>query len=92
MFGGWAGPGHLPPVPPDLTLDRIRYKPNTSGLAWWAGTSFATPAIAGMLAKSWSTTGPRNGTPLNFATAKDELDQQVIQTVAGEQVIHVNQG
>lgn len=28
---------------------------NTTGWAWWAGTSFAAPIISGMLAAGWST-------------------------------------
>ena len=46
----WAGPGHLPPSLRALTLDHVKYKPNATGWAWWAGTSYAAPIISGILA------------------------------------------
>jgi subtilisin family serine protease len=88
---GWKGPGHLPPIPPDLTLDRFQYRPNTTGRAWWAGTSFAAPFITGFLAALWS--GPLRGTVLNFASAQAELDKHMnSRTSEGEKVIYVEQG
>jgi subtilisin family serine protease len=88
---GWKGPGYLPPHPRTLTLDRIRYKRNQTGWAWWAGTSFATPIISGFLAAQWS--GPCRGTSLDITSAKTQLDQhkQASPTREGEKVIHVEQ-
>jgi hypothetical protein len=89
---GWEGPGHLPPIPPDFTRDRLQYRRNTTGRAWWAGTSFAAPIITGFLAARWS--GPLSGQPLNFASAQAELDNDIQPnpTPEGEKVIYVEQG
>ena len=89
---GWKGPGHLPPIPPEFTLDRLQYRHNTTGHAWWAGTSFAAPIITGFLAARWS--GPLRGQPLNFASAQAELDNDIQpnRTPEGEKLIYVEQG
>ena len=55
ILGVYIGefPEYCGPLPLDLKgvqPDRIQYRPNTSGWAWWAGTSFATPVITGLLA------------------------------------------
>jgi len=91
-LGPWAGEGHLPPIPPPLTLDRIRYKLNKNGWAEWAGTSFATSKITGVLAAQWAEPAFR-GTALNFASAQAELDNhlQRLPTSDGETVIYVEQ-
>lgn len=92
-FDGWLGEGHLPPTPPPLTLDRIRYKQNENGWAWWAGTSFATPVITGFLAARWAEPAFR-GMVLNFASAQAELNNhlQGSTTTDGETVFYVEQG
>jgi hypothetical protein len=89
---GWAGPGHLPPNPQAFTIDHLRYKKNKTGWAWWAGTSFATPILSGLLATRWSS--PGFITPLNSAAAHTELDKdkQRDPTPDGETVILVTQG
>jgi hypothetical protein len=61
----WAGPGYLPPNMRGLTLDRIKYKPNTSGWAWWAGTSFAAPVVSGILAAGGNITRPLHDKTVN---------------------------
>lgn len=89
---GWAGPGYLPPIPPALTLDRIRYKPNKTGWAWWAGTSFATPIISGILAK-WCNQQQAASNAITGRDARNALTQlsQSNRTADGEQVIPVGQ-
>ena len=88
---GWKGPGHIPPNPRTLTLSHIRYIPNLTGWVWWAGTSFAAPIIAGLLAARWS--GPLRGTPLNCGSAVAELNAHFRgPTNDGERMIHIEQG
>lgn len=50
-FPEYCGP--LPATKDRLTLDHVHYQFNESGWAWWAGTSFATPIISGMLTAWW---------------------------------------
>jgi subtilisin family serine protease len=89
---GWEGPGHVPPHPRALTLDQVGYRPNNTGWAWWAGTSFATPIVTGFLATRWS--GARQGDALNCASAEAELDSHIrnSRTPQQEKVLHVQQG
>jgi hypothetical protein len=95
----WAGPGHLPPNPRALTLDRIRYKPNKTGWGWWAGTSFAVPLVSGILA-NWCSqpAADRARNPaesdITLENAKKALTErsQTTPTDMGEQVIFVMQG
>lgn len=91
---GWKGPGYLPPIPPELTLDRFRYKLNETGLAWWAGTSFAAPAVTGFLAARWSGPTRKGKVALNFKNATDELNNyvQANPTLDGDKVFLVRQG
>jgi len=51
-FLGLGAPrlGHLPKKIREFMPEDIEYKSNTTGWAWWAGTSFATPIITGKLA------------------------------------------
>jgi subtilisin family serine protease len=89
---GWAGPGHLPPNPQAFTIDHLRYKANRTGWAWWAGTSFAAPILAGLLATRWS--NPGITAPLNCASAHTELDKNIqsVTTSDTEKVILITQG
>lgn len=65
---------------------------NNTGWAWWAGTSFATAIIAGLVAARWSGP-PVQGTVLNYANAQAELrsHRQPNPTSQLENVIHVEQ-
>jgi len=47
---GTARLGHLPKKIRKFMPEDIEYKSNTTGWAWWAGTSFAAPIITGKLA------------------------------------------
>jgi hypothetical protein len=76
------------PLPIDLLKDvqpgRIQYRPNTNGWARWAGTSFATPVISGLLAAL--------GAGRTLADATQLLDSLVSDhTRAGEKEILVDQ-
>ena len=73
-------PGHLPPIE-KLAPRYIRYRPNRTGWAWWAGTSFATPIVSGMLAA--------NGA-LDYRSVLDPAYSGT--TPPGEKVILVQQG
>jgi hypothetical protein len=81
--------GHLPKK---VRLERIKYKRNLTGWAWWAGTSFATPVISGILAARNNQQGVL-GTPnsphvqgiLGSLIQNDETDKH-------EKVISVRQG
>ena len=48
QFPEYCGP--LPLNFASIQPDFIRYRSNKNGWAWWAGTSFATPIITGLLA------------------------------------------
>ena len=50
---GTPHPGQLPRNFRTLMPDDIEYKRNTTGWAWWAGTSFATPIITGKVAADY---------------------------------------
>jgi hypothetical protein len=94
----WPGPGHLPPSPPPITRDRIRYKRNQKGLAEWAGASFAAPIITGILA-NWCSlpSAERASDPAEQAITVDNA-RLALKTVsqgttdANEQVILIMQG
>jgi hypothetical protein len=103
LFNGkiddWKGPGHLPPHPYELTSDQVRYRPNRTGWAWWAGTSFATPVISAILA-NWRNL-PNQGRaaapadrPINLDNARRVLNDhsQRDQTDQNENVILLSQG
>ncbi len=47
-------PGRLPKWFRALMPEDIEYKRNTTGWAWWAGTSFATPIVTGKVAADYS--------------------------------------
>jgi subtilisin family serine protease len=98
---GWAGPGHLPLKPHTFTPDRVKYKRNTTGWAWWAGTSFATPIISGLLA-TWRSRQSNQTGPFQFQEAQQALislrqqqtlsgSSKAITTAQGENVILVMQ-
>jgi subtilisin family serine protease len=97
---GKARRGQLPNNFHTLVPDDIEYKLNTTGWAWWAGTSFATPIITGTLAAA-ILQNPGTGSPL--ANVAEEIlgkvSQQIAATVSvpnpltveGEKVILVTQ-
>jgi len=63
--------------------------PNINGWGWWAGTSFATPIITGMVAAVRSFVPGLN----SMEDAVDELfNAQVSKTEDNEDVLHVTQG
>lgn len=85
------------PIPPSgggstFTPDTINYQRNTTGWAWWAGTSFATPIISGILASWRSQPGNRAGS-FQFPNAQQALNRlsQPIKTNEDEKVIFVMQ-
>ena len=83
------------PIPPNedaLTPDSINYQRNTTGWAWWAGTSFATPVVSGILASWRSQPGNRAGV-FQFQNAGQALNglSQSIKTDKDEKVILVMQ-
>ncbi len=86
-------PGHIPADPASISLKRIRYKPNSTGWAWWAGTSFATPIISGILAANHSQPGLL-ATNLDMGSAEAVLGnlRQPNPTNESEKVILVRQG
>jgi subtilisin family serine protease len=50
-------PQYRDPIPADkkkIKAERFKYIPNQTGWAEWAGTSFATPVLSGLLAVKWS--------------------------------------
>jgi hypothetical protein len=59
---------------------------NKSGWAWWAGTSFATPIIAGCIAAQMGQGTPANNAILALRSAEPGT------TTAGEEVFTVHQG
>lgn len=88
MLGVFTGgfPGYMDAFPADphqVRAERVRYDPNDTGWAWWAGTSFATPVVAGILANWWNAA---SGSPENVAatilgwasTALSENNEHVI--------------
>ena len=91
------GLGALPtpgPVPDAYSLMRgqIRYSRNRTGWAWWAGTSFATPVVSGILASNRSLPGAAiSGTPRDPATVLGGIAQPN-GTDKKEKVILVRQG
>jgi hypothetical protein len=70
--------------------------PNTSGWAWWCGTSFATPIITGMLAATISSLMANGTTATPPAMIQEAItlirDAQDHLTGAGEDVLFVRQG
>jgi hypothetical protein len=90
---GWKGPGHLPPNPYGLTINRVRYRRNRTGWAWWAGTSFAAPVVTAILAK-WCSQQVNTGRRVNLADARRALTDmsQTVTTRQNEHVILVEQG
>jgi hypothetical protein len=70
-----------------VSTDQISYQPNRSGWVRWAGTSFATPIITGILAKWWDI-----GDHTGLTRAKSILDKFIeIKQSNGENVIIVKQ-
>jgi subtilisin family serine protease len=72
--------GHLPSAQ-KLAAHTISYRPNGTGWAWWAGTSFATPIVSGMLAEQGR---------LDYQNVLDPAQSGTIPS--GEKVILVQQG
>jgi hypothetical protein len=81
--------GYIPGEPTILS-QFIKYKPNPTGWAWWAGTSFATPIISGILAAGHGQPGLQK---FNFEDAKSYLRNLVQQngTEESEPVILITQ-
>lgn len=81
--------GHLPKK---VRLERIKYKRNLNGWAWWAGTSFATPVVSGILAAKHNQQGVL-GTP-DSPHVQGILGSllQNVETDKQEKVILVRQG
>lgn len=73
------------------TPSRVRYRRNTTGWAWWAGTSFAAAILSGTLAILPAQSA---NSLLNFGTSQTTLlgIAQPIGTARGETVIMVKQG
>jgi hypothetical protein len=90
---GWKGAGYLPTNPYTHTSTHIRYRPNTTGWAWWAGTSFAAPVVTAILAK-WCSQQVNAGRRVNLADARRALTDmsQTATTRQNEHVIIVEQG
>jgi hypothetical protein len=68
--------------------ERIRYDPNKTGWAWWAGTSFATPIISGLLAAAWGSNNLQSASDAQTFLGQASGSNQ---TSAGERVIVVTQ-
>lgn len=70
------------------------YTKNNTGWAWWAGTSFATAIISGILAAWRSSTLAILSAPTMIANAENFLSTQAapVKTVDGERVLKVTQG
>jgi hypothetical protein len=84
-FPEYRGP--LPLRYANIERSSIHYRRNTNGWAWWAGTSFATPIITGLLTAD--TGGLKGVTP---STATQRLDAFVqSSTSVGERKIVVDQ-
>ncbi|MGE5249858.1 MAG: S8 family serine peptidase [Bacteroidota bacterium] len=91
LFGISPRPGHLPRNPRAVIPGRIKYERNTTGWAWWAGTSFATPIVTGILAANHGRPGILDS--LTAANAEGLLRLlQTGQTPEGEKVVPVAQG
>ena len=83
--GRKLAPGYLRnPDDFSLSLNDIQYEDNKTGWAWWAGTSFATPIITGLLARFWVPSGSDVQAILNMLSGGAITSQQ-------ERVISVNQ-
>jgi subtilisin family serine protease len=84
--------GEIPTDAGSISPERIRYKPNSTGWAWWAGTSFATPIVSGILAANFGQQISL-GTALGAGDADDTLNpmRQPVSTNQSENVILVRQ-
>ena len=95
----WPGWGHLPPNPQSLTRDRFSYEANQRGEVEWAGASFATPIITGIVA-NWCSLPPderaddpnEQGITVENVRAALNRMSQTGRTDANERVILVTQG
>jgi len=72
--------------------DHVKYRRNTTGWAWWAGTSFSAAVLTGTLAALPSRSGNINDLH-SFRDAQMALDQiiQTSQTAQGEKILGVEQ-
>jgi hypothetical protein len=75
-------PSYTGSVPPsDYHL--VNYSTNKTGWAWWAGTSFATPIISGLLAAAWGKNWLGANGPYEFLNSSSssnvtKMDEKVI--------------
>lgn len=96
-LGGEAGPGqgvlgiYLGDFPvqrnPDGSFD---YQVNTSGWAWWAGTSFAAPLVSGLAAAILSTTAQPND-PRSARERVTQYLQALAQTQGDDRMLPLTQ-
>jgi hypothetical protein len=101
VFGGEAGSGNgvlgvyicdfpINPIPvrPGGSVVKVQYDTNTSGWAWWCGTSFATAIMSGLLAAWWG--NPSSQAPIDAITFLNNASTSTI-TGTGEREIIITQ-
>jgi subtilisin family serine protease len=78
--------------PPKFLWDfiRVKYKPNTTGWAWWAGTSFAAAIFSGSLAALYDPGNTPGSTPFDAPSIMADF-LQTEKTVDNENVLLVEQ-
>lgn len=92
-IGGEPGEGngllgaYLDDVPVRNSAGEVEYVVNKTGLAWWAGTSFATPIITGALAAWWGKNSAAY--PPEARTALTQMAQRVPDASADSEAVIV---